>query len=229
MGVRSAEKSPLIIAAVGADWTDIHVEENDGVVKVSPQGLKDYVLLPFGAVGGEIFSLRLKYRSSTPISIRAWDAVAQLEPARSLLLNDPDSEFLMAKACLKTNHPVEGISMIETLESHSQLSVMQAYEFAVLLNQKKMYLDAINRFEYAVKTQPDSWECKYNLAIAWLDTSRSDKAISILEPLAVEQPENATVLSLLGSVYESANQLPQALDAYQKAVSADPQNPDRYQ
>jgi len=68
---------------------DIHIEENDGVVKLSPQALKDNALLPFGAAGGEIFSLRLKYRSSTPISIHAWDTNDKFQKLGDLtLFND---------------------------------------------------------------------------------------------------------------------------------------------
>ncbi len=43
---------------------------------------------------------------------REQEAVNQLEPARSLLENDPDNEFVMAKACLNTNHTAEGLAMI---------------------------------------------------------------------------------------------------------------------
>lgn len=156
------------------------------------------------------------------------EAVNELNPARSLLDNDPDNEFLMAKACLNTNRTADGLAIVETLAARSELSVSQNYELATLLTRKQMYAEAVRRFQDAVEMQPASWECKYNLAIAWLDAGNADKAISVLEPLAIEQPENATVLSLLGSAYESLEQLPQALDAYQKAVRADPQNPDRY-
>ena len=159
---------------------------------------------------------------------RDQEAVKQLDPARSLLLNDPDNEFLMAKACLNSNHPVEGIALIEAMEARSQLSVDQTYEMAVLLDKVHLFTEATRRFQTVVAARPGLWEYKYDLAIAWLNANRADKAILVLEPLAIEQPENASVFSLLGSAYEAANQLPQALDAYQKAVSADPQNPDRY-
>lgn len=159
---------------------------------------------------------------------REQEAVNQLEPARSLLENDPDNEFVMAKACLNTNHTAEGLAMIEALESRSELSVSQDFELAVILSKMQMYMEAVRRFENAVDMRPTSWECKYNLAIAWLDAGRGDQAIAVLEPLAIERPENSAVLSLLGSAYETTEKLPQALDAYQKAVRDDPQNPDRY-
>lgn len=52
---------------------NIEVEQRDGIIKLSPGAIKDFVLIPFVAKGGEIFSVQLKYRSATPISVRAWD------------------------------------------------------------------------------------------------------------------------------------------------------------
>jgi tetratricopeptide (TPR) repeat protein len=69
---------------------------------------------------------------------------------------------------------------------------------------------------------------KYDLAVAYLNAGHPDKALQLLQPLAAEQPENASVLSSLGSAYEATDQLPQALEAYKSAVRDDPQNPDRY-
>jgi hypothetical protein len=51
----------------------IQVEQQDGFVKLSPDARKDWVLLPFAAKGGDIFSVRLKYRCEVPISVHAWD------------------------------------------------------------------------------------------------------------------------------------------------------------
>jgi tetratricopeptide (TPR) repeat protein len=155
-------------------------------------------------------------------------AVDQLEPSRALLANDPEGEFLMAKACLNTHHISEGLVLIQSLAERSQLTLPQNYELAVLLSSKELYPEAVLRFEYAVAGQPQSWVAKYDLALANLNAGHPDTAVRILQPLATEQPNNPAVLSSLGATYESAGQLPQALDAYQKAVRADPQNPDRY-
>ena len=51
----------------------IQVEQLDGGVRLTPGTRKDFVLLPFNAKGGEVFSLRLKYRSAAAVSIHAWD------------------------------------------------------------------------------------------------------------------------------------------------------------
>jgi hypothetical protein len=57
----------------------IQVEQRGGAVKLSPGGAKDYVILPFPAKSGEIYSMNLMYRSAVPISIHAWDTDDQLQ------------------------------------------------------------------------------------------------------------------------------------------------------
>jgi tetratricopeptide (TPR) repeat protein len=155
-------------------------------------------------------------------------AVEQLPSSQALLANDPENQFLMAKACLNTGHTPEALTLIQSLAAQAQLTSPQNYELAVLLSAKHLYPEALQRFEYALAADPQSWAAQYDLAIAQLNAGHPDKALIILQPLAKQQPTNPAILSFLGSAYESANQLPQALDAYQKAVQADPQNPDRY-
>lgn len=68
---------------------NIEVEQQDGVVKLSPSAVKDLVLVPFSARGGEIYSVALKYRSAVPLSIHAWDVDDEFHKLGDLtLFND---------------------------------------------------------------------------------------------------------------------------------------------
>jgi hypothetical protein len=68
---------------------EIQVEQQDGVVKLSPRARSDFVLLPFPAKGGDIYSVHLKYRSSAAISVHAWDVDNQFQKLNDLtLFND---------------------------------------------------------------------------------------------------------------------------------------------
>jgi hypothetical protein len=70
-------------------YGEIAVEPRGSVVVLSPSTAKDYVLLPFAAGGGDIYSVSLKYRSSAPISIHAWDVDGQFEKRDDItLFND---------------------------------------------------------------------------------------------------------------------------------------------
>ena len=154
-------------------------------------------------------------------------AVEQLPASESLLSNDSESRLLMAKACLNTGHTAEAVSLIQSI-AQTQITPAEEYELAVLLSAKQLYVEAVKRFEFVLAADPKSWAAQYDLAIAEINAEQSEKAILLLQPLALQKPGDATILSFLGSAYEATNQLPQALDAYQKAVQADPDNADRY-
>ena len=68
---------------------EIQVEQQDGVVKLSPRARSDFVLLPFPAKGGDIYSMHLKYRSAAAIAVHAWDVDNQFRKLNDLtLFND---------------------------------------------------------------------------------------------------------------------------------------------
>lgn len=155
-------------------------------------------------------------------------ALSELKAAEPLIENDPDNAFLMAKACLRAGDSAEALKIIEAVEQSSGFSVDQEYELGRSLNVQRMYPESVQRFQRIVSMQPTSWVSKYNLAIALFQANQQIQALPLLESLATERPHDANILSLLGYCYESAGKLPLALAAYERAVKADPQNPDRY-
>ena len=156
------------------------------------------------------------------------DAIAHLAPAQSLIENDPQTAFQAAKACLRSNAAAEALRLIESLERRSALSAPQEYELAQLLNEKQMYVESAQRFRRIAEMQPASWENKYNLAIALLKAKQPSQAFPLLASLEAEHAKDGNILAMLASAYESAGNSTLALDAYQRAVTADPHNPDRY-
>jgi len=156
------------------------------------------------------------------------DAIAQLEPARTLIENDPDTAFLMAAACLRANASNEAKQLIDAMDQRSAFTVNQEFQLAALMNAKQMYGESIHLFEHMAKAQPGSWAAQYDLAVALFDANRLAEAAPLLERLAIVRPNDGRILNLLGSVYEAEKKLPAALDAYQRAVAADPTNSDDY-
>ncbi len=159
---------------------------------------------------------------------RDQDAIAHIGPARSLFDNDPQTAFLAAKACLRSNASAEGLRLIDSLEQRSALSLAQEYELAKLLDEKQMYTGSVQRFRRIAEMQPSSWENQYNLAIALIKAKQPNQAFPLLASLTEEHSNDGHILAMLASAYESANNSDLALRAYRKAITADPQNPDRY-
>jgi tetratricopeptide (TPR) repeat protein len=159
---------------------------------------------------------------------RDQEAMLHIKPAESLLAKDQIAALLAIKACLRSNAPEEALRLIQLLEQNSTLSVDQEYEIAELLTQKQMYAESVAPFQRIVDMQAGSWQNKYNLAIALLRAKQPKEAVPLLDAIAAEHASDANLLTQIASAYESAGDTPRALDAYQKAIAADPINPDRY-
>jgi tetratricopeptide (TPR) repeat protein len=159
---------------------------------------------------------------------RDQEAMVHIKPAESLLANDPIAALLAIKVCLRSNAPGEALKLIQLLERNSTLSAEQEYEIAELLNQKQMYAESVARFQRIVEMQPGSWQNKYNLAIALLRAKQPKQAVPLLDAITAEHATDANLLTAIASAYESAGEAQPALDIYQKAIAADPINPDRY-
>jgi tetratricopeptide (TPR) repeat protein len=159
---------------------------------------------------------------------REKDAIAHIEPATTLLENDPRTGVLAITACLKSNAPALVMKLIELLERHSNLSGEQEYELAKLLDEREMYVESAARYRRISEMQPASWQNKYNLAIALVKAKQAKQALPLLASVTAEHATDANILTSVATAYESADENTLAFDAYQKAITADPTNPDRY-
>jgi tetratricopeptide (TPR) repeat protein len=156
------------------------------------------------------------------------DAVPHIKAAESALVGDPNTAILAVKAALNAGERAAALHLIESLEAGSRLSPEQEYAVAHLLNDHQMYADAALRFQRVLDLQPASWQNKYNLALAWAKAGQPKQALPLLADLTQENDGNADILASVASAYEAAGASEQALNAYQKAIGADPANPDRY-
>jgi Flp pilus assembly protein TadD len=159
---------------------------------------------------------------------REKDAIPHIKPAEPLLENDPAAAVLAIAACLKFNASAEAMTVIGLLDQHSHLSAEQEYQIAKLLDEQQMYVESAARFRRIAEMQPASWQSQYNLAVALIKAKQSKESLPLLASLATEHASDADVLASVASAYESANENALALDAYQRAIAADPANPDRY-
>lgn len=156
------------------------------------------------------------------------DAVKQFKPAQTLIEHDPGLLFLMTSAYLRLGDKAEAAALLPKLDGDSSLNVSQEYKLGVLLTADHMYPEAVERFRKIVVMQPDSWQSKFDLAVALVNQDQLQRAIATLEPLVAERTRDARPFTLLGALYEATGDLPKALTAYAAAVREDPKNPDRY-
>jgi len=88
-GEGSRERLELLPTSLWKKSGNIKIEQHGDIIELSPSAVEDFVLLPFPANGGEVCSVRFKYRSAGPISIHAWDVDDQFHKCADLtLFND---------------------------------------------------------------------------------------------------------------------------------------------
>ncbi|MGC2400459.1 MAG: tetratricopeptide repeat protein, partial [Acidobacteriaceae bacterium] len=156
------------------------------------------------------------------------DVIAHIQPAEPALLNDANTAVLAVKAALNANDPAVALHLTEHLEANSRLSPEQERTVAQLLNERQMFAEAAVRFQKILDMQPASWQNKYNLALALVKSDQTKQALPLLDSIVKDNAGNADVLASAATAYESAGANELALSAHQKAIAADPTNPDRY-
>ncbi len=156
------------------------------------------------------------------------DAEVQVEASRAgdLVDNDPEAGAEVVEAEVRMGHGDEATSRIERLEGANQLPSKREYQIAILLSQHKFYSQAVHCFRRIVALDP-SWENRYNLALALLYDRQPGEASTLFVALHKERPAHADTLMFLGSAFEMQAKMPEALEAYRAAITADPSNPDR--
>lgn len=123
---------------------------------------------------------------------------------------------------------LERLESVDLHDDDSQLSIAQEFDRAVQFNSRGLYSEAVASLRRIVALDPTHWSNRYNLAIALLEARQNDEAAQLLQSLSAEVPNNGAVLDLLGIAYESLKQPDNALNAYRKAVAADPASRDYY-
>jgi hypothetical protein len=69
------------------------VEEHEGVAVISTRSAGGGVIVPFAATGSTVLSLRMEYRSASPVALQVWKVGAQFEKLENITLyNDAAPE-----------------------------------------------------------------------------------------------------------------------------------------
>jgi hypothetical protein len=65
---------------------EVTLDDRDGVATVSTKNSSDGVIIPFAAAGNEVYSVRVEYRSASPVAVGIWDVDARLRKLGDITL-----------------------------------------------------------------------------------------------------------------------------------------------
>ncbi len=86
--------------------------------------------------------------------------------------------------------------------------------------------DAIALYAQALSLDPGHWPSRTNLAQALIATQQTVIAKALLIELADERPQDAQIRSQLGKLHAESDELEDALDCFQRALSLNPDDAD---
>lgn len=90
--------------------------------------------------------------------------------------------------------------------------------------QKKLLMEAIHRFEAALKESPQLVEAQSNIGFAWLTLRDNRKAIAAFEKALLINPQHLNTLNGLATAYAFDNKLDKALATFDKLTTLNPAN-----
>jgi len=160
------------------------------------------------------------------------ESLRQLQPYMDVALKNPDanaSVILLYAEGLLANHQIDAAANLLKPLLSRPLWRAAWIGLAVRLEEK----DAISWLDYATKSFPftDSTE-KNQLALAYHgltekthDPKHDQDALALLEPMAAKPDCDSGTLVILGSIYETQNNLAAAELAYRRALKIHPDQP----
>jgi len=115
--------------------------------------------------------------------------------------------------------PPELEKVIRTRPSAGAYDALGAY-----FGQKQQLTCAISAFESAVRLDPNSWEARFNLSLALLQSEQPARAARELRIAISKRPDEAHGTHCLGCGAQSVNQDGAAIEEFKLALKANPKS-----
>lgn len=131
---------------------------------------------------------------------------------------------------LKTRREETAFSRLQKKLQKEKGTAQEYYDLGSIYLNKKLYTQAINLFQKALKIgeelEPENLALIYNaLGFACFSQEQYDLAIRHYKEATRLYPDYAIALNNLGNVYERKQMVAKALETYEETLKFDPQNP----
>jgi len=148
---------------------------------------------------------------------------AVLNYRRAASVSSPNPAVLIAwlRALLEYHRKDEALRLVSGWRIEGRNDPALNTELGILLAEAHLYDEASREFEAGLQSDPDSYDLKYNLALAYLSGGRYGDAGQIANELLKER-DTADLHDLLGLVYQQASQPSAAAREFEKALAMDP-------
>ncbi|MBW4651891.1 MAG: tetratricopeptide repeat protein [Kaiparowitsia implicata GSE-PSE-MK54-09C] len=137
--------------------------------------------------------------------------------------------FFLVRQVLKTRRVETRLNELQSKLSKEKGAAQDHYELGSILLEKRLYSQAIARFQKALKSKDlageDNTALIYNaLGYAYAAQEQFDLAIRYYKDALDQQPGYVVALNNLGFSYEKKQLITQAIESYDKVLAVEPNN-----
>jgi tetratricopeptide (TPR) repeat protein len=166
----------------------------------------------------------LDQRAGLPSEQKSRLDLAQLQAEVRLHPEQPRNLYLLAEAYLKMGRLDNARQTVAQLDQLSQGDFRTAVGVGVLLARYRLYAEAVNHFELALKSNPDSDDAWYDLADAYLGKRDYPNALAALQHVSPEGQKDPSYRALLGDVDGGLGRTQEAVKLFRELASENPDN-----
>ena len=142
--------------------------------------------------------------------------------------DQPQNLYLLAEANLKLGKTADARQAITQLDQLSSGDFRTQAGVGVLLARYRLYDDAIQHFQTALKANPDSDDAKFDLADAYFRKGLYQQALDAANQVSEKSRQDDTYLALLGDIYAHLGDTTRATEIFRDAIHRNPDNDQYY-
>ncbi|HZR64649.1 MAG TPA: tetratricopeptide repeat protein [Terriglobales bacterium] len=165
---------------------------------------------------------QLSAKQRTELDVTELNAQIQKNPGQ------PQDLYLLAETYLKLAQVEDAKKTITQLDQISANDYRMQTGVGVLLASHRLYDDAIQHFQTALKANPDSDDIKFDLADTYFHKRQYEEALSTAQTVSAAGQQDDAYLALLGDIYAHLGDSAKSEEIFGNAISRNPDNDQYY-
>jgi tetratricopeptide (TPR) repeat protein len=170
----------------------------------------------------------LNNRSDMSPQARTQMDLAQLTEQIQKHPDQPQDLYLLAETYLKLGRREEALKTVAQLDQLSAGDYRTQTGVGVLLARYRLYDEAIQHFQTASQSNPDSDDVKFDLVDAYFRKGQYSQALQAAQTVSEKGQQDDAFLSLLGDVQSHLGNNTKAEEIFRSAISRNPDNDQYY-